>query len=97
MFCVQSTPDSSVAEHYGLRNTTCLYSEYVASGEEIYFCEFDLVPVFLLGVVKQLGQPAQSWRGISSGQMWTLAGTPDKYERSTQNIFRSNVDSSWNT
>jgi hypothetical protein len=25
------TPDFSVAEHYGLRNTTCLYSKDVAS------------------------------------------------------------------
>jgi hypothetical protein len=32
MFCTRSTPDFSVAEHYGLRNTTCLYSEDVASG-----------------------------------------------------------------
>jgi hypothetical protein len=28
----QSTPDFSVAEHYGLQNTTCLYSKDVASG-----------------------------------------------------------------
>jgi hypothetical protein len=32
MFRTQSTPESSVAEHYGLRNTTCLYSKDVASG-----------------------------------------------------------------
>jgi hypothetical protein len=32
MFCTQSTPDFSVAEHYGLRNTMCLYSKDVASG-----------------------------------------------------------------
>jgi hypothetical protein len=31
MFRIQSTPDFSVAEHYGLRNTTCLYSKDVAS------------------------------------------------------------------
>jgi hypothetical protein len=31
MFRTQSTPDFSVAEHYGLRNTTCLYSKDVAS------------------------------------------------------------------
>jgi hypothetical protein len=27
MFRMQSTPDFSVAEHYGLRNTTCFYSK----------------------------------------------------------------------
>jgi hypothetical protein len=32
MFFVQSTPDFCVAEHYGLRNTTCLYSKDVAYG-----------------------------------------------------------------
>jgi hypothetical protein len=32
MLRTQSTPDFSVAEHYGLRNTTCLYSKDVASG-----------------------------------------------------------------
>jgi hypothetical protein len=26
-FCTQSTPDSSVAEHYGYRNSTCLFSK----------------------------------------------------------------------
>jgi hypothetical protein len=34
MFRIQSTPDFSVAEHYGLRNTTCLYSKDVASVHE---------------------------------------------------------------
>jgi hypothetical protein len=29
---LQSTPDFFVAEHYGLRNTTCLYSKDIASG-----------------------------------------------------------------
>jgi hypothetical protein len=29
------TPDLSVAEHYGLRNTTCLYSKDVASGHTL--------------------------------------------------------------
>jgi hypothetical protein len=34
-----STPDFSVAEHYGLRNTTCLYSKDVASVYQgCYFC-----------------------------------------------------------
>jgi hypothetical protein len=32
MFFTQSTPNLSVAEHYGLRNTTSLYSKDVASG-----------------------------------------------------------------
>jgi hypothetical protein len=31
MFRTQPTPDFSVAEHYGLRNTTCLYSKDVAA------------------------------------------------------------------
>jgi hypothetical protein len=32
MFRIQSIPDFSVADFYGLRNTTCLYSKDVASG-----------------------------------------------------------------
>jgi hypothetical protein len=37
MFRIQCIPDFSVAEHYGLRNTTCLYSKDVASGEDCRF------------------------------------------------------------
>jgi hypothetical protein len=35
----QSTPDFSVAEDYGLRNTTCLYSKDVASGYSDQNCD----------------------------------------------------------
>jgi hypothetical protein len=38
MSSTQSTPDFSVAEHYGLRNTTCLYSKDVASVDEDNEC-----------------------------------------------------------
>jgi hypothetical protein len=31
IFRKQSTPDFSVAEHYGLQNTMCLYSQDVTS------------------------------------------------------------------
>jgi hypothetical protein len=52
MFHTQSTSDFSVAEHYGLRNTTCLYSEDVACEELLFpfFCNillyFDLILIF---------------------------------------------------
>jgi hypothetical protein len=36
MFRTQSTPEFYVAEHYGLRNTTCFFSKDVASGNRFY-------------------------------------------------------------
>jgi hypothetical protein len=39
MFHTQYIHDFSVAEHYGLRNTACLYFKDVASVAYWYYCE----------------------------------------------------------
>jgi hypothetical protein len=86
MFRTQSTLDFSVAEHYGLRNTTCWRSKDVASGqpEKDYLCTGTVEVVNIKTTIQRYGtetgraatiflsqRQSKIWFGFGSKQ-WIL-------------------------